>query len=45
MDEMVWIWKHDLDSLDHSHRHLNSFYKNVKLTVVFEENKKLPFLY
>ena len=44
MDDVVWIWKHDLESLDLFHKHWNSFDKNIKLTVEFEENDKLPFL-
>ena len=44
MDDVVCIWKHGLESLDLFHKHLNSFDKNVKFTVEFEESDKLPFL-
>jgi len=44
MDDVVCIWKHSFESLDLFHKHLNSFDKNVKFTVDFEENYKLPFL-
>ena len=44
MDDVVCISKHGLESLDLFHKHLNSFDKNVKFTVEFEESDKLPFL-
>ena len=44
MDDVVCVWKHGLESLDLFHKHLNSFDKNVKFTMEFEENDKLPFL-
>ena len=44
MDDVVCIWKHGLESLDLFHKHSNSFNKNVKFAVEFEENDKLPFL-
>ena len=45
MDDVVFIWKHDLDSLELFHKHLNSFDKNIKFTVEIEENDKSPFFY
>ena len=44
MDDVVCIWKNGLESLDLFHKHLNSFDKNVKFTVEFEESYKLLFL-
>jgi len=43
LDDMVCIWKHGLESLD-LNKTLNSLDKNVKFTVEFKENDKLPFL-
>ena len=44
MDDVICIWKHGLESLDLFQKHLNSFDKNVKLTLEFEENDNLLFL-
>ena len=44
MDDVVCVWKHGLDSLDLFCKHLNSFDNNIKFTVEFEDNNKLPFL-
>jgi len=43
MDDVVCIWKHSLDSSDLFHKHLNSFDKNTKFTVAFEDIDKLSF--
>jgi len=44
IDDVVCIWKHALESLDLYHKRLNSFDKNVKFIVEFEEKDKIPFL-
>ena len=43
MGDVVYIWKHGLKSLDLFHKHLNSSDENVKFTVEYEEDGKLPF--